>query len=432
VFDCGGGTHDVSVLEIGDGIFEVKSTDGDTHLGGDDFDNAIINWMVSEFKAEYNIDLTKDPMALQRIREAAEKTKIELSSSPSSEINLPYISVSDNVPIHFVKSLSRSKFEQLTKDLVDRTIACAKKALKNANLKPSDIDEVVLVGGSTRIPAIQEAVENFIGKKANKSVNPDEVVALGAAIQGAVLTGEVNDVLLLDVVPLSFGIETMGGVMTKIIEANTTIPIKKQQTFSTAADNQPTVDIHVLQGERPMANDNRSLGRFFLEGITPAPRGVPQIEVTIDIDVNGILHVTAKDKASGKENKIRIEGGSSLSTEEIERMKREAQENLEKDKQAQQRVELFNQCDSQIFNTKKNMEEWKDKFTKEQSSKLNETLSHLENAYSERNEEKCKEYSEKLNKVFTEVSNEIYSTMKPDDGNEISNNEVQDIEYTEV
>jgi molecular chaperone DnaK len=432
VFDCGGGTHDVSVLEIGDGIFEVKSTDGDTHLGGDDFDNAIINWMVSEFKAEYNIDLTKDPMALQRIREAAEKTKIELSSSPSSEINLPYISVSDNVPIHFVKSLSRSKFEQLTKDLVDRTIACAKKALKNANLKPSDIDEVVLVGGSTRIPAIQEAVENFIGKKANKSVNPDEVVALGAAIQGAVLTGEVNDVLLLDVVPLSFGIETMGGVMTKIIEANTTIPIKKKQTFSTAADNQPTVDIHVLQGERPMANDNRSLGRFFLEGITPAPRGVPQIEVTIDIDVNGILHVTAKDQASGKENKIRIEGGSSLSTEEIERMKREAQENLEKDKQAQQRVELFNQCDSQIFNTKKNMEEWKDKFTKEQSSKLNETLSHLENAYSERNEEKCKEYSEKLNKVFTEVSNEIYSTMKPDDGNEISNNEVQDIEYTEV
>jgi molecular chaperone DnaK len=432
VFDCGGGTHDVSVLEIGDGIFEVKSTDGDTHLGGDDFDNAIINWMVSEFKAEYNIDLTKDPMALQRIREAAEKTKIELSSSPSSEINLPYISVSDNVPIHFVKSLSRSKFEQLTKDLVDRTIACAKKALKNANLKPSDIDEVVLVGGSTRIPAIQEAVENFIGKKANKSVNPDEVVALGAAIQGAVLTGEVNDVLLLDVVPLSFGIETMGGVMTKIIEANTTIPIKKKQTFSTAADNQPTVDIHVLQGERPMANDNRSLGRFFLEGITPAPRGVPQIEVTIDIDVNGILHVTAKDQASGKENKIRIEGGSSLSTEEIERMKREAQENLEKDKQAQQRVELFNQCDSQIFNTKKNMEEWKDKFTKEQSSKLNETLSHLENAYSERNEEKCKEYSEKLNKVFTEVSNEIYSTMKPDDGNETSNNEVQDIEYTEV
>jgi molecular chaperone DnaK len=388
--------------------------------------------MVSEFKAEYNIDLTKDPMALQRIREAAEKTKIELSSSPSSEINLPYISVSDNVPIHFVKSLSRSKFEQLTKDLVDRTIACAKKALKNANLKPSDIDEVVLVGGSTRIPAIQEAVENFIGKKANKSVNPDEVVALGAAIQGAVLTGEVNDVLLLDVVPLSFGIETMGGVMTKIIEANTTIPIKKQQTFSTAVDNQPTVDIHVLQGERPMANDNRSLGRFFLEGITPAPRGVPQIEVTIDIDVNGILHVTAKDQASGKENKIRIEGGSSLSTEEIERMKLEAQENLEKDKQTQQRVELFNQCDSQIFNTKKNMEEWKDKFTKEQSSKLNETLNHLENAYSERNEEKCKEYSEKLNKVFTEVSNEIYSTMKPEDGNETSNNEVQDIEYTEV
>ncbi len=436
VFDCGGGTHDVSVLEIGDGVFEVKSTDGDTHLGGDDFDNAIINWMVEEFKSEYSMDLSKDPMALQRLKEAAEKAKIELSSTSQSEINLPYITAQDGLPLHFVKTLTKAKFDQMTSSLVDRAIACAKSALKSANLKPSEIDEVILVGGSTRIPAIQEALEKYIGKKPNKSVNPDEVVALGAAIQGAVLTGGITDVLLLDVTPLSLGIETMGGVMTKLIEANTTIPTRKSETFSTAADNQPSVEIHVLQGERPMAKDNRSLGRFHLDGIMPAPRGIPQIEVTFDIDANGILSVSAKDKASGKENKIRIEGGSQLTKEEIERMKAEAEANAEADKAEKEKVDKLNMADNLIFQTEKQMKEFSEKLTEEDKSALNTDLESLKSAHSEKDIQRIDETSQKLNETWQTISTRLYqesqSEPQPSNNTDNGNGDVEDTSYEEV
>jgi molecular chaperone DnaK len=436
VFDCGGGTHDVSVLEIGDGVFEVKSTDGDTHLGGDDFDNAIINWMVEEFKSEHNMDLSKDPMSLQRLKEAAEKAKIELSSTSQSEINLPYITAQDGMPLHFVKQLTRSKFDQMTAKLVERTIGCAKSALKSAGLKPSEIDEVILVGGSTRIPAVQEALESYIGKKPNKSVNPDEVVALGAAIQGAVLTGGITDVLLLDVTPLSLGIETMGSVMTKLIEANTTIPTRKSETFSTAADNQSSVEIHVLQGERPMAKDNRSLGRFHLDGIMPAPRGIPQIEVTFDIDANGILSVSAKDKASGKENTIRIEGGSQLTKEEIERMKAEAEANAEADKLEKEKVDKLNMADSLIFQTEKQMKEFGEKLTEEDKSAINVDLDALKKAHSDKDVESIEETSKKLNETWSTISTRLYQeSSQPEPTNEDNSNpndEVQDADFEEV
>jgi molecular chaperone DnaK len=436
VFDCGGGTHDVSVLEIGDGVFEVKSTDGDTHLGGDDFDNAIINWMVEEFKSEHNMDLSKDPMSLQRLKEAAEKAKIELSSTSQSEINLPYITAQDGMPLHFVKQLTRSKFDQMTAKLVERTISCAKSALKSAGLKPSEIDEVILVGGSTRIPAVQEALESYIGKKPNKSVNPDEVVALGAAIQGAVLTGGITDVLLLDVTPLSLGIETMGSVMTKLIEANTTIPTRKSETFSTAADNQSSVEIHVLQGERPMAKDNRSLGRFHLDGIMPAPRGIPQIEVTFDIDANGILSVSAKDKASGKENTIRIEGGSQLTKEEIERMKAEAEANAEADKLEKEKVDKLNMADSLIFQTEKQMKEFGEKLTEEDKSAINVDLDALKKAHSDKDVEAIEETSKKLNETWSTISTRLYQeSSQPEPTNEDNSNpndEVQDADFEEV
>jgi molecular chaperone DnaK len=433
VFDCGGGTHDVSVLEIGDGVFEVRSTDGDVHLGGDDFDNEIINWMVTEFKSENNIDLSKDPMALQRLKDAAEKAKIELSSTVQSEINLPYITAQDGVPLHFVKTLTKAKFEQMTSSLVNRAIECAKTALKKANLTSGDIDEIILVGGSTRIPAIQEAIEKTFNKKPNKSVNPDEVVAIGAAIQGAVLTGSITDVLLLDVTPLSLGIETMGSVFTKLIEANTTIPTRKSETFSTASDNQPSVELHVLQGERPMAKDNRTLGRFHLDGIMPSPRGIPQIEVIFDIDANGILSVTAKDKATGKENRIRIEGGSQLSKEEIEKMKQEAEANAESDKLERERIDKINAADNMIFQTEKQIKEFGDKLTESNKSELESVLGELKDAHKSGDVDKIDSTMGKLNETWNRISTELYSqTSQEPTQPEGQTQETQDVSYEEV
>lgn len=442
VFDCGGGTHDVSILELGEGVFEVKATDGDTHLGGDDFDQAIIDWLVQEFKSDEGADLSKDPMALQRLKEAAEKAKIELSSSTSTEINLPYIMPVDGVPKHLVRTMSRSKFEQLTDDLIQRTIRPCKSALKQSGLSASDIDHVILVGGSTRIPAVQEAVKKFFGKDPSKGVNPDEVVAVGAAIQGGVLSGDVKDVLLLDVTPLSLGIETMGGVFTKLIEANTTIPTKKSEIFSTASDNQPSVEIHVLQGERPMAGDNRTIGRFHLDGIPPAPRGTPQVEVTFDIDANGILNVSAKDKATNKEQSIRIEASSGLSQEEIDKMKREAEANAETDKQAKETIDKLNAADNLIFQTEKQLKEFGDKLPEDKKQPIEDALTELKKAHEEKNIEAIDASMEKLNTVFQAASQEMYAASQEAQQqaggaeqaapSEEANEEVTDVDFEEV
>lgn len=439
VYDLGGGTFDISILDLGDGVFEVLSTNGDTHLGGDDFDNVIINWLAGEFQSEEGVDLKADPIALQRLKEAAEKAKIELSASAQTEINLPYITATATGPKHLVKTLTRAKFEQLSADLVRRSMEPCKKALQDAGLSTSDIDEVILVGGSTRIPIIQEEVEKFFGKKPSKGVNPDEVVAVGAAIQGGVLIGDVKDVLLLDVTPLSLGIETMGSVFTKLIDANTTIPTRKSEVFSTAADNQPSVTIRVGQGERPMFNDNKEIGRFDLTDIPPAPRGVPQIEVTFDIDANGILSVSAKDKGTGKEQSIKIQASSGLSDDEIERMKKEAQENASADAKRKEEADLINKADGQIFQTEKQLKEFGDKISADKKSTIETAAAELKTAFEAKDIEAIKTKSEALDNAWMSASEELYKAQaeqqqgaNPEQGNNAGGDNVQDADFEEV
>ena len=433
VFDCGGGTHDFSILELGDGVFEVMATDGDTHLGGDDFDQTIIDYLVGIFKDENGIDVSKDPMALQRLKEAAEKAKIELSSTSSTEINLPYLMPVDGVPKHLVTSLSKSKFEQLVQPLVDRTIKPCERALKSAGIKVTDIDEIILVGGTTRIPAIQDAVTKFFGKEPSKGVNPDEVVALGAAIQGGVLAGDVKDVLLLDVTPLSLGIETMGGVLTKLIESNTTIPTKKSQVFSTAVDNQPSVDIHVLQGERAMAKDNKTIGKFQLSDIPPSQRGIPQIEVTFDIDANGIINVSALDKGTNKVQSIKIEASSGLSKEEIERMKSEAEANAENDNKLREEAELINKADSVVFQSEKSIKDLEDKISETDKTELTELVSSLKESVEKRELDVLESKIESVNTKFQSVSQNLYDESNQEPTNEsYDTNDISDVEFEEV